>query len=90
MKEKDWTIVSKLHINYIAIFSGYVSILPEKNSEKLLEIGFIEEMRTTRDNKEVLQTFFHDSPYLRKCDLICLTLYHWQPCILHFCVSQKG
>ena len=34
--------------------------------EILLEIGFIEEMRTTGDNKEVSQTFFHISPYLQK------------------------
>ena len=27
-------------------------------------------------------TFFYNSPYSRKYDLIRLTLYHWQPCIL--------
>ena len=29
--------------------------------EKLLEIGFIEEMRTACGNEEVLQIFFHNS-----------------------------
>ena len=34
--------------------------------EILLEIGFIEEMRTTWEYKEVPQTFFHYWRYLRK------------------------
>ena len=45
--------------------------------EILLEIGFIEEMRTIWGNKEVPQTFFHNFLYLRKYNLICLTPY---PC----------
>ena len=36
--------------------------------ELLLEIGFIEETRTARGNKEVPQTFFHNSLYSRKYD----------------------
>ena len=32
--------------------------------EILYEIGFIEEMRTTCGNKEVPQTFFHNSEFL--------------------------
>ena len=35
-------------------------------TEILLKIGFIEEMRTTRDNKVVPQIFFHHFPYSRK------------------------
>ena len=34
--------------------------------EILLNIGFIENMRITRGNKEVPQTFFHSFIYLRK------------------------
>ena len=49
--------------------------------EILPEIGFIEEMRTTSGNKEVLQTFFHNS---RKYNLIRLTPYHWQSRISQF------
>ena len=56
----------------------------------LLEIGFIEEMRTTRGNKEVPQTFFHISHSSRKIILIRLTPYHWQPCISQFCDISKG
>ena len=58
--------------------------------EILLEIGFIEEMRTTSGNEEVPQTFFHNSLYLQKYDLIHWTSYHWQPCILQFCDITKG
>ena len=49
----------------------------------MLEIGFIEEMRTTWDNKELPQTFFHSSLYSRKYDFIRLTPYH-------FVTSQKA
>ena len=58
--------------------------------EILLEIGFIEEMRTTCGNEEVPQTFFLYTPCLRKYTLIRLTSYHWQPCILQFCDITKG
>ena len=44
--------------------------------EVLLDIGFIEEMRTTRSKKEVPQTFFHNSLYFREYDLIRLIPYH--------------
>ena len=63
--------------------------------EVLLEIGFIEEMRTIWSNKEVPQTFFHNSLYFRESDLTRLIPYHWQPCILQLCditkdiISQK-
>ena len=56
----------------------------------LLEIAFIEEMRTTWGNKEVPQTFFYNSPYSRKYELIRLTPYHWQPCTLQFFDITKG
>ena len=36
------------------------------------------------------QTFFHNSLYSRKYFLICLTQFHWRPCILHFCEITKG
>ena len=36
----------------------------------MLEIGFIEQMRTTWGNKKVSQTFFHNSPYSRKYNII--------------------
>ena len=42
--------------------------------EILLEIGFVEEMRTTWGNEEVPQTFSHNFPYSRKYLLIHLTL----------------
>ena len=38
--------------------------------EILLKIGFIEEMRTIRDNKEVPKTFFHNHLYSRQYDFI--------------------
>ena len=38
--------------------------------EILLEMGFIEEMRTIWGDKEVPETFFHNFLYLRKYDLI--------------------
>ena len=41
--------------------------------EKLLETGFIEKMRTIWGNKEVSQTFFNNSLYSRKYDLIRFT-----------------
>ena len=49
--------------------------------EILLEFSFIEEIITTRGNKQVPQTFFHNFPYSQKCVLICLTPYNWQVCI---------
>ena len=58
--------------------------------EILLEISFIEEIRTTPGNKEVLQTFFPQFPYSQKYVLIRLTPYHWQPYISQFCNITKG
>ena len=55
----------------------------------LIEIGFIEEMRTNWGNKEVPQIFFHDSFYSRKNDLIRLNPYHWQTYIWQFCDMTK-
>ena len=52
--------------------------------EILLEIGFIEEMRTIQVNTEVPHTFFYNFLDLRKCGLIRLTPYHFQPCIRNF------
>ena len=63
---------------------------PNELEEILLEIGFIEEMRTTWGYKEVPQTFFHNSPYLRKYDLIPLIRYYWQPSISKFCGITKN
>ena len=56
----------------------------------LLEIDFIEEMRTILGNKEVPQIFFHNILYLRKYDLIRLTPYHCQPCIRNFLRLQQA
>ena len=39
---------------------------------------------------EMPQTLFHNFLYSRKYDLIRLTPYHWQPCILQFCDIKKG
>ena len=58
--------------------------------ELFLEIGCIQEMRTTWGNIQVPQIFFHDSPYSRKYDLIRVTPYHWHPCISQFCNITKG
>ena len=69
------------------LFSLFIAL---RFKEILLKIGFIEELRTTRGNKELPQTFFHYSPYSQKYVLIRLTLYHWQPCILQFCDITKG
>ena len=38
--------------------------------EILLKINFIEEMRTTRNNKKMPQKIFYNSLYSRKYDLI--------------------
>ena len=35
------------------------------------------------------QTFFHNSHYFQKCDLIHLTTYHWKPCISQFCDIER-
>ena len=57
----------------------------EMNFEEILvEISFIEKMRTTWGTKEVPQTFFHNSFYSPKYDLIRLIPYHLQPGILQF------
>ena len=56
----------------------------------LLEIDFIEETKTTWDNKEVLQNFFHYFTYSRKYGLIRFTLHPWQPWISRFCDVTKG
>ena len=40
----------------------------------LLEISFIEEIKTTWGNKEVSQTFFHNFSYSRKFNLVRLAL----------------
>ena len=45
--------------------------------EILLKIGFIEEMRTTSGNKEVLQIFLPNFPYSRKYNLLRLTPYQF-------------
>ena len=58
--------------------------------EILLEIGFIDKMRTTWGNKEAPHTFFHNFLCLRKYDLIGLIRYHWQSCISKFCGITKG
>ena len=59
--------------------------------EILLEIGFIKEIRTTvLEVIKVPQTFFHNFTYSQKYDLVHLTPYHRQPCILQFCYITKG
>ena len=48
--------------------------------EMLIEIGFIKDMRTTRGNKEVLQTFFLQFLFAKirfnPFDSVPLTAYH--------------
>ena len=44
--------------------------------EILFEIGFIEEMRTTCGNKEVPQTFFHYSEFLKYVLIRLTSSYH--------------
>ena len=58
--------------------------------ELLFEIGLIEEMRTTWSNKEEPVSFFVNSLYSPKYDLIPLTPYHCQPCISQFCSIIMG
>ena len=58
--------------------------------EMLLETGFIKEMRTAWVNDKVPQTFFQNFLYLPKYDLIRLTPYHLESCILQFCDIKKG
>ena len=48
-------------------------------------------MRTAWGNRGVPnQTFFHDSSYSRKYDLMRLISYHWQFCISQYCNITKG
>ena len=68
------------------VYQKYLHIL----KEILLEIGFVEEMRSTWGNKEVPQTFSPNTPYSRKYVLICCTPRHWQPCVSQFCDITKG
>ena len=68
-----------MEIGIFCSFSAQVDIL--------LEIDFIEEMRTTCGSKEGPQTFFQNSPYSQKFILIPLIL---QPCISQFCAITKG
>ena len=56
----------------------------------LLEIDFIEEMRTPRHNMEVPQTFLRHSPHSQKYNLIHLTPYHFQLAFRDFVTSQKA
>ena len=58
--------------------------------EILLEIGFIEEMRTIWGNKEVPQTFFHNFLYLRKYDLISFDFVPLSTLHSQFCDFTKG
>ena len=58
--------------------------------EILLEISFIEEMRTTWGNKEVPLIVLRTFLYSRKCDLVRLTADHWQLCISQFYDITKG
>ena len=53
-------------------------VLTASVKEILLEIAFSEEMRASWGNKVVPQTFFHNSFYSRKYDLIRLTPFHWK------------
>ena len=55
--------------------------------EILLEIGFIEEMRSTKGNQEVPLIFFHNSPYSQRFGLIRFTPYHLE--ILHFAILSN-
>ena len=65
----------------VNLASGKTFLQLKIHEEILLEIAFTEEMRTTWANRKVHQTFFHDSFYLRKYDLIRLSPSHWRLCI---------
>ena len=59
--------------------------------ETLLEIGYIEELRTTWGNKEMLQTFFHN--FLIRENTNQSVWLRWQPCnpaFRNFVASQKA
>ena len=56
----------------------------------LLKIVFIKEMRTTRGDKEVPQTFFHNSLYFWICDLNHLLHTVGNPAFRNFMTSQKA
>ena len=61
-----------------------------KVKEILLEIGIIEEMKTTYGpDKEVPHIFFHNSPFSRKYNLISLTPYIGNSAFHNFVTSQK-
>ena len=55
----------------------------------LLEIGFIEEMKTTRGNKEVPQTF-SQFPFFAKIQFNPFDFVHWQASISPFCDITKN
>ena len=55
----------------------------------LLEIGFIEEMRTTESDEKVPSAPPSLFPFSAKMNLTRLTPYHWQLCARNFCDIKK-
>ena len=70
--------------NFIAALSLLTQIL--------LEIGFTDEIRTTSKNKEVPQTFFHNSSHSQKKKRFNPfdSVSYRQPCISQFCNFKRG
>ena len=61
-----------------------------KVKEILLEIGIIEEMKTTYGpDKEVPHIFFHNSPFFAKIQFNQFNSVHWQLCFSQFCDITK-
>ena len=79
---KSFTILNEALLFSIKQTSMWCFV--EKLKDTLLEIGFIEELRTTSGNKEVSQTCFHNSLYSQNYDLIRLTPCHWLRYISQF------
>ena len=76
--------VHRMRNNYTVIYCTVKASETLHLKKILFKIGFIEETRITLDNQEVPQTFFYNSHYSWKYDVIRLTPYHWQPCISQF------
>ena len=57
--------------------------------ELLLEIGYIEQIKTTRGNRGA-RNLVRLLLLSTKINLIRSTLYHWQPCVSKFCYIIVG
>ena len=83
-------LTQKAQMRLKDLFSSSPFYSPKCLREILLEIGFNDEMRTTQGNKEMRQTFFHNSLYSLKYDLICRLRTTGNPAFRNFVTSQKA